>query len=94
MMVGRIDHIEPLQPGKKPGKAESAKALDRSDSISLSPEAIAKAERYQIIELIKASEGIDNSRIVELREKINDPSYMNEKIINATADKIMDSWLQ
>lgn len=93
MMVDRISHIEPLPPGKKTGQAESAKAADRSDSISLSPEAMAKAEKYQVIELIKSTQEIDNARVLELREKINDPSYINEKVIGATADKIMDAWL-
>jgi len=93
MMVDRIGHIEPLQPGKKPGKAESARTVDRSDSINLSPEMIAKAEKFQVIELIKATQDIDEARIVELREKINNPSYINQQVINATADKIVDSWL-
>ena len=93
MTIDRIGSIEPLQPGKKPGRIESANALDRSDSINISPEAVARAEKYQVIELIKASQEIDEARIVELRGKINDPSYLNEKVINATADKIADAWL-
>ena len=93
MTVDRIGHIEPIQPGKKTGRAESAQAIDRSDSIHISPESFAKAEKYQVVELIKASEETDEARIVELREKINDPSYINEQVINATADKILDAWL-
>ena len=93
MTVDRVSHVEPLQPGKKTGRVESAYAADRSDSINLSPEALAKAEKYQVVELIKASREIDESRIVELREKINDPSYINEKVVNATADNIMEAWL-
>ena len=93
MMVDRIGHIEPLQPGKKPGKTDSAQSIDRSDSINLSSEAIAKAEKFQVIELIKATQELDEARIVELREKINNPSYINEQVINATAEKIADTWL-
>jgi len=93
MTIERISHIEPIQPGKKTGRAESARAVDRSDSIDIAPESLAKAEKYQVLELIKAAEETSEARIVELREKINDPSYINEKVINATADKIMDAWL-
>ena len=93
MMVDRVGHIEPLQPGKKTGRAESANTIDRSDSINLSPESIAKAEKYQVVELIKATQEIDEARVIELRGKINDPSYINEKVVSATADKIMDAWL-
>jgi negative regulator of flagellin synthesis FlgM len=93
MTIDRIGHIEPLQPGKKPGRTESAQTIDRSDSLNIPPESFAKAEKYQVIELIKASEETNEARIVELREKINDPSYINEQVINATADKILDAWL-
>ncbi|HCC38306.1 MAG TPA: flagellar biosynthesis protein FlgM [Treponema sp.] len=93
MMVDRIGHIEPLQPGKKTGRTESVQGSDRTDSISLSSEAIEKAEKYQVVELIKATPETDEARIAELRAKINDPSYINEQIVQSTADKIMESWL-
>ena len=93
MTVDRIGHIEPLQPGKKPGRTESARGSDRADSIDLSSEALAKAENYQVVELIKSTQETDEARIVELREKMNDPSYINEQIVKATADKIMGAWL-
>ena len=92
MTVDRVGAIEPIQPGKKPGRVESAQAVGRSDSINLSPEALVKAEKYQIVELIKATQDVDESQIIELRAKISDPSYINEKVIGATADKIMDAW--
>jgi negative regulator of flagellin synthesis FlgM len=92
MTVDRIGHIEPLQPGKKPGRTESVRESDRTDSIDLSSEAIAKAEKYQIVELIKSTDETDEARILELREKINDPSYINEQIVKTTADKIIDAW--
>ena len=93
MTVDRIGHIEPLQPGKKPGKAESVRGSDRTDSINLSSEALEKAEKYQVVELIKSAQETDEARIVELREKINDPSYINDQIVAATADKIIDAWI-
>jgi len=93
MTIDRIGHVEPLQPGKKPGRTESVPGSDRTDSINLSPEALEKAERYQVVELIRSAQETDETRIVELREKINDPSYINEQIVKATADKILDTWL-
>jgi negative regulator of flagellin synthesis FlgM len=51
-----------------------------------------KAEIYQVVELIKSSPEIGEDRIAELREKINDPSYINERLVDATADKIMDAF--
>jgi len=91
MMVERIGLMDPIQPGNKPGKSDQLRGGDRTDSISLSPEAREKAELYQVVELIKAAPGLDDDEIDALREKINDPAYINGTI-GATADRIMDAF--
>jgi negative regulator of flagellin synthesis FlgM len=92
MMVERIGPLDPIQPGNKPGKSDPLRGGDRTDSISLSPEARERAEIYQVVELIKSAPDLDDSQIAALREKINDPSYLNERTIGATADGIMDAF--
>jgi negative regulator of flagellin synthesis FlgM len=62
------------------------------DSISLSQEAVEKGELYRANELVASASDVRLDRIAELKQKINDPSYINETIINATADKIMDAF--
>ena len=84
--------MDPIQPGNKPGKSDQLREGDRSDSISLSPEAREKAELYQVVELIKAVPELDDAQILALREKINDPAYFNERTISGTADRIMDAF--
>ena len=91
MMVERIGPLNPIQPGNKPGKSDQLRGGDRTDSISLSPEAREKAEIYQVVELIKSAPELDDSQIAALREKINDPAYINGTI-EATADRIMDAF--
>jgi negative regulator of flagellin synthesis FlgM len=90
MTIDRIGSPEPIQPGKRPGQNSRVRETEKSDSISLSSEAIEKAELYRAIELISSAPDIREDRIAELKQKINDPSYLNEQIINDTADKIMD----
>jgi protein-tyrosine-phosphatase len=92
MMVGRIGPLDPIQSGDKPEKSDQFRGGDRTDSISLSPEAKAKSELYQVVELIKSAPELDDSQIIALREKINDPAYLNERTISATADRIMDAF--
>jgi negative regulator of flagellin synthesis FlgM len=92
MTVNRIGPLEPIPSGKKPGRNEQVGGTDRTDTISVSTEAKEKAERYQVLELIKSAPELDEARIVELRKKIDDPSYLNERVINATADKILSAW--
>jgi len=92
MTVNRIGHVDPIPTGKKPGRSEKAGGNDRADTINLSSDAMKKAEMYQVVELIKAAPEMDEVRIAELRQKINDPSYLNEKVIKSTADNILNAW--
>jgi len=92
MMVERIGQLNPIQPGNRPGKSDQLRGGDKTDSISLSSEAREKAELYQVVELIKSAPALDDAQITALREKINDPAYLNEITISATADRIMDAF--
>jgi len=91
MTIDRIGSIDPIPPGKKPGRANEVSESPKTDSISISSEAQEKAELYRIRELAAMAPEIRSDRVAELKEKINDPSYMNDKIMNATADKLIDA---
>jgi negative regulator of flagellin synthesis FlgM len=90
MTIDRIGSIDPIQPGKKPGRANQAGELPKTDSISISSEAVEKAELYRAMELAAAAPDVRADKVVELKAKINDPSYINDKVLNATADRIID----
>ena len=92
MTVNKIGHVEPISPGKRPGRSEQVGENNRADSINLSQDAIKKAEVYKVVELINSVPDLDEARIVELRQKIDDPAYLNERVINATADNILNAW--
>ena len=91
MTIDRIGSIDPIQPGKKPGRANHANGTPNTDSISISQEAQEMAEMYRARELVAAAPETRAERIAELRSKINDPSYINEKMINATADRLINA---
>ena len=92
MTVNRIGHVEPILPGKRAGRSEQVGGNEKTDTISLSVEAREQAERYQVLELIKSTPELDEARIAELRQRIEDPSYINDRIVNATADRIINAW--
>ena len=90
MTIDRIGNIDPIQPGKKPGQTGPVKGSPNADSISISSEAQAKAEILRIQELVAAAPD-RAEKIAELKAKIDDPSYINDKVVNATADNIIDA---
>jgi negative regulator of flagellin synthesis FlgM len=92
MMVDRIGYIEPIQNGKRPGRNEPSAPASSSDSISLSPEAIEKAGVYRANELVRAVPDTRADRIAELKAKIDDPSYINDRVLEATANRILESF--
>jgi negative regulator of flagellin synthesis FlgM len=91
MMIDRIGSIEPIQPGKKPGRTNQVSEAPKTDSISISSEAVEKAELYRVTELAKAAPDVRVDRVEEVKARINDPSYINDKVLNATTDKIIDA---
>jgi negative regulator of flagellin synthesis FlgM len=90
MTIDRIGSPEPIQPGKKPGQTSRVAQTERTDSIDLSSEAVEKSELYRMVELAASAPDVREDRIAELRQKINDPSYIDDRIISATADRILD----
>jgi negative regulator of flagellin synthesis FlgM len=91
MTIDKIGSIDPLQPGKKPGRTNQVKDTPKSDSISISSEAVEKAELYRAMELAAAAPDVRADRVAELKAKINDPAYLNDQVISATADKLIDA---
>jgi negative regulator of flagellin synthesis FlgM len=89
MTVDRIGSIDPIQPGKKPGRNSQISPNEKADSIAFSSEAIEKGDLYYAMELVSSIPDIREERIAELRQKINDPVYLNGAL-EATANSIME----
>lgn len=92
MMIDRLNPLESLQ-STKPAPVARLDKGSKSDSVSLSPEAVERAELFSTIELAKAAPDIRADRVAELKARIDDPSYINDAIISATADRILDQLL-
>ena len=91
MTIDRVSSIDPIQPNKKPGRTTQVNQTPGADSISISSEAVEKAVLHQAKELASAAPDIRTDKVEELRAKINDPSYINDEIINITADRLIDA---
>jgi negative regulator of flagellin synthesis FlgM len=92
MTIDRVGYIDPIQPGKKPGRNESINQNSKSDSISLSSEAIEKGELYRAIDLVSVTPDVRADLVAEVKARIDDPSYLNDRVLQATADKIIEAF--
>jgi len=92
MTIKPVGHVEPIPTGKRPGRNEPVGGDNKADIINLSSKAVEQAEKYQVLELIKSAPELDDARIAELRDKINDPAYINDRVVNATAENIVNAW--
>ena len=93
MTIDRLNATDPIQNPKKPANAGRAKDLRAGDTIAVSTEAKEKAELFNAIEIARAAPDLRADRVAELKAKIDDPSYIDRVVLEATADRILDQLL-
>ncbi len=91
MTIDRLGPIDPLSKLNKTGKAGKAAKPESKDTISVSEEAKNLGEIYRATELVKASPDIRMDRVEEVRQKLQDPGYLDSKI-DEVADRLMDAF--
>ncbi len=88
-----IERLGPLEPVAKQNKAKKAAKPAKSgdaDSINISQDAKTMGEVYKAGETVKAAPDVRMDRIREVKEKLQDPSYIDDKIVKSVADSVMD----
>ncbi|MCQ2580038.1 MAG: flagellar biosynthesis anti-sigma factor FlgM [Treponemataceae bacterium] len=93
MVINRLDGINPLQDTQNAQKSQNRNSVrDIRDSINLSDEARELSEAYYASEVAKETPDVRADKIAEIKEKIKDPSYINEAVVNTVANRIMDAY--
>ena len=69
MTIEGIGPIDPISKYKKMGKSNEAPKTEKTDAISVSAEAKAKAEIYKATEAVKNSPEIRHKKIEEIKKK-------------------------
>jgi negative regulator of flagellin synthesis FlgM len=91
MTIDRLGPIDPLSKLNKAEKTDKAVKTDAKDTISVSDEAKNLGEIYRATEIVKASPDVRMDRVEEVKQKLQDPGYIDSKI-EAVADRLMDSF--
>jgi len=90
MTIERIGPTDPVQSFKKTKPADKPKKSQGADSINLSEEAKSKAEVYQATAMAKQAPEIRWELVEAAKRKLQDPSYISDKVINSVADRLME----
>ena len=90
MNINSLGHINSVTNQSKASKVSKTVGAGKTDSIKISNDAKAMAEVYTASETVKASPDVRMDRIAEVKEKLKDPSYIDNKIIESVADSVMD----
>jgi negative regulator of flagellin synthesis FlgM len=92
MTIQGIGPLEPLPKITKTEKTEKPVVTGKSDSINVSEEAKSKAEVYTAVEIARNAADIRWSRVEEVKKKLEDPNYLSDRVIEQTAEKIMEQF--
>jgi len=84
--IGPIDQISKLTKGHK---AQQTSKTESKDSVHISSDAKTMGEVYKIAEQVRAADDVRWDRIAEVKEKLKDPNYMNNTVINDVAGSLM-----
>ncbi len=90
MTIEKLGPINPVSKFNKTEKVEKPSTEDKSDSISFSEEAKSKGEVYKVSEEVKLTPEIRQDRIDEVKKKLQDPSYIDDKVVEVVAEQVMD----
>lgn len=92
MMIERLGGLDPLK-----NVQNSQRTVDKPpaglgvDTVSVSKEAKEMAEAYYLSEVASSTPDVRSDLVDQIKEKIKDPSYLNNAVITSTADKFMES---
>ncbi|MCQ2248256.1 MAG: flagellar biosynthesis anti-sigma factor FlgM [Treponema sp.] len=93
MMIDKVNYVTPLnnlQSTKRSGSVENTQRM--SDEISVSEEAKAMAEALYMNKVAEETPDVRTELVEQIKLKIQDPNYLSEATIAATADKILSAY--
>lgn len=90
MTVERLGPIDPIHRHNQTEKTQKAQQKEGTDSVSFSEEAKMKAEVYRATEQVKAASDVRADRVAEVKKKLEDPSYIDDRVVDTVADRVME----
>ncbi|MBN2627293.1 MAG: flagellar biosynthesis anti-sigma factor FlgM [Spirochaetales bacterium] len=90
MKINGIGPVDPVANYNKTSRSGKSAAKNSSDSITVSEEAMKTADLFAVAEQVKTAPDVRLDRIAEVKAKLEDPNYINDRVVESVADSIMD----
>lgn len=92
MGIDKIGSINNYNEYNKINKSTRIAKTKASDSVKISQEAASMAENKKIMDIINNTPDIRKDRVEAVKEKLKNPDYINDKLIDSLADNILHSF--
>jgi len=90
MTIDRLGGIDPLQNAQNTQKTRKVADTKEPDTVSVSSEARQRAEVYFAMEVASASPDVRADRVADVMQKLKDPAFVNNSVVDLVADRIMN----
>ncbi|MCQ2603609.1 MAG: flagellar biosynthesis anti-sigma factor FlgM [Spirochaetia bacterium] len=90
MTINSLGGVSQIEGCTSIEKSVQSVRISEADSISVSSEAKAMGEVYAISEDLHTIPDIRMDKVEAAIQKLQDPNYINQAVINSVADKIAD----
>jgi negative regulator of flagellin synthesis FlgM len=88
-----IERLGPVDPVSKYNKTEKPAKVAKSgptDSVAVSEEARRAADLQKTAEAVSQTPDVRMDRVEEVKAKLQDPNYIDDAVVSAVADSLMD----
>ncbi len=90
MTIDRLGPVDPVAKYNKTGKPAKVVKQALTDSVAVSEEARNSAALQQTADVVRSTPDVRMDRVEEVKAKLQDPNYINDKVVEAVADSLMD----
>lgn len=92
MTIDRLGPVDPVSKFNKSSRAEKTVPKEKNDAVNVSDEARNMSEIYKVAAEVKAAPDVRLDRVEEVKLKLQDPNYIDDKVLNSVAEEIMKSF--
>jgi negative regulator of flagellin synthesis FlgM len=90
MTIERLGPVDPVQRYSQTDKTKAPQSKPENDSVAFSDEARMKAELFRLSEQVRQTPDVRLDRVEEVKRKLEDPNYIDNRVVEHVAEQIMD----